>query len=746
MYCVTPKYIAIQEGKEKMEENTTGDITIIFDDFTTEGGYTYVYPEATSSIFPIKEAAHSGEVGLKISLDNNTYSGAAIGFAPIDFSKIKSHSAVEFWIKGENGGEKFIFSLLDTEEDNQKVATSVNSISFVKVTKEWKKVTIPLSKFGDFGKWWDGKQEQDGKFNWQRVCEVRFSIIPSPQPFVIYVDDIVFNKNLEKKEELLPEIEVITSDKTNDGCFIGVFGEGYQANINAIKDLEKKIGKKFAQIMWYCDWNTKFPLNECEKLYNAGYIPHITWEPWIWGKEGKINLDNIINGEWDKYIESWALSIKNFGKPLFLRVAHEFNGDWYPWSVPKNGMNPKKYITAWKHIHNIFTRIGVKNVQWIWCPGNDSIPNVPENDFIKAYPGDEYVDWIGIDGYNFGTAGGSGKWVSFDEIFSQIYIRIIKEIPNKPIMIGEFACGNMGGKKPAWIRNMGKVLKTKYPAIKSIVWFNVDKETDWRIDDEIETIKAAREVFIDKYFLVSAESLIKVPEKIKSKRNEYLKLLSLLDKSSKEKPVLKIPRRKNDIIIDGNLSDWEYYNSIKLDKREEFIEYGAEWGSEDDSIGNIKFCWDDKNLYIGAEITDDFPLVNPYKGNEIWRGDCLEIVIGTNPKADVQRKNFVDGDYQVGISSGAENIQPSIWIWTKNKPATDYEAVTQKINKGYILEVKFPWSNLNNFKPEIGLKYGFDFAIDDADENGEREMQQIWFGDDSFYKNPSVWGFAEFVK
>ena len=167
-------------------------------------------------------------------------------------------------------------------------------------------------------------------------------------------------------------------------------------------------------------------------------------------------------------------------------------------------------------------------------------------------------------------------------------------------------------------------------------------------------------------------------------------------------------------------------------------------GEENDLIGKIKFCWDAQYFYIGADIIDDFPLVNPHQNENIWMGDCLEFVIGTEPKADKGRTSFAEGDYQVLVSSGTKTAKPTIWIWTKERAAAGYELVAGKKAGGYTLEAKIPWSNFNNFIPKSGLKIGFDFAVDDADETEQRETQSVWSGDSSFHENPSVWGILEF--
>ena len=109
----------------------------------------------------------------------------------------------------------------------------------------------------------------------------------------------------------------------------------------------------------------------------------------------------IVAGDFDGYIRSWAKAAADWGKPLMLRFAQEMNGNWYPWGAGVNGNAPGEYAKAYRHVHKIFTSVGATNVIWIWSPnvlypGGASLSSV--------YPGNAYVNWIGVDGYNFGTS------------------------------------------------------------------------------------------------------------------------------------------------------------------------------------------------------------------------------------------------------------------------------------------------------------------------------------------------------
>lgn len=281
--------------------------------------------------------------------------------------------------------------------------------------------------------------------------------------------------------------------------------------------------KDIAIEMFFLGWPSNFPATKCNEISNNGSIPHITWMPQVSGSP--YPLDGIINGTYDNYIKSFANGAKTFAKPLFIRLGHEFNGDWYTYGGANNGggtLNgfgdptkadgPERFIAAYKHVHDLFVGQGVTNIVWIWCLNNGSSPtaawNVPE----AYYPGDDYVDWIGFDGYNFGTSQTWSGWVDFRGIYYPLYTKF--ESYNKPIMIGEYASVENGGNKADWIHYAYLYTHYSFPKIKAITWFHVAKTegtvfTDWRINSSTTSLTAYQDAIADPYFLSSIVTDVK---------------------------------------------------------------------------------------------------------------------------------------------------------------------------------------------------------------------------------------------
>src|SRR5262249_21209548 len=182
-------------------------------------------------------------------------------------------------------------------------------------------------------------------------------------------------------------------------------------------------------------------------------------------------LSKIIGGQYDSYLTQWAQAAKAWGHPFFIRLFHEFNGNWVPWNETVNGNQPGQFVATWRHIHDIFTAVGATNVSWVWSP---NIEAPTQTDLPGLYPGDTYVDWLGIDGYNFGTCSHGGtSYPSFDQVFRSTYNKLASIAPAKPIMIAEVAAEECGGDKGAWINDMLTVqLPNNYPRVSAVVWWN----------------------------------------------------------------------------------------------------------------------------------------------------------------------------------------------------------------------------------------------------------------------------------
>lgn len=209
------------------------------------------------------------------------------------------------------------------------------------------------------------------------------------------------------------------------------------------------------------------------------------------------------------------------------------------------------------------------------------------------------------------------------------------------------------------------------------------------------------------------------------------------------KPPVEIPKATKAINIDGNLEEYQNLKpSIKMDNESyEKLGYNP-WDGIEDLSADIYLLWDDENLYVAAKVVDDVPFLNNQEANEIWDGDCFEVVLGMDETADPERPIYGKGDYQIGLSPGNnKDIKPSEWVWHRDDYAGGIVVASMSAEGGYAIEAKIPFQVLGGFKPEPGKKLDLDVAIDDADKN-KREIQFVWSGSKNFYMSPSEWGRA----
>jgi hypothetical protein len=143
-------------------------------------------------------------------------------------------------------------------------------------------------------------------------------------------------------------------------------------------------------------------------------------------------------------------------------------------------------VAAWRHVHDRFTAIGATNAIWIWSP--NVITARPAVRLAPLYPGDEYVDWMGMVGYYrrvYFDENGKEKEPSFTNTY-QTTLDELRDTALKPIVITELGATEVGGNKPQWIRSLFDGLAAN-PDIIGFVWFNHSVNgTDWRIESSAD--------------------------------------------------------------------------------------------------------------------------------------------------------------------------------------------------------------------------------------------------------------------
>jgi len=305
-----------------------------------------------------------------------------------------------------------------------------------------------------------------------------------------------------------------------NGAFIGVFKPPAPFKAEELDAYREISDKHPAVLMWFQPWAesgaNQFDTAAVVATLRAGTIPMITWEPWNPGVDSNLvknpgeqpeyKLQRIIDGEFDDYIREWARAIRNVGGPVMLRPMHEMNGDWYPWGAEANGNTPVQFIAAWRHVHDLFEEEGATNVTWVWSVNRTSHPDVRENRPAALYPGDDYVDWTAMSGFNWGTTRQWMTWMTFDDLYEEP-IKFLESV-GKPIAISEFGSVEVSGDKAEWIEDAYERIRIEHPLVGIVVYYdNPEKglkgEQDWQIASSPESLAAYQEAVSDPYYVAA---------------------------------------------------------------------------------------------------------------------------------------------------------------------------------------------------------------------------------------------------
>lgn len=279
---------------------------------------------------------------------------------------------------------------------------------------------------------------------------------------------------------------------TFDSMFFGAWVGGPEetpqptaANVAAFERLQDRhldVISVFS--LWqYNDWNWTRTYADIAK--QNGSILLVTWMPTPY------TAADILSGKCDSYIDDFARGVKDFGDEIWLRPLHEANGDWYTWGTGTDGVNNSsdKVAEAFRYIVKRFRAIDVPNVKWVWTTNASN--SGAGSSLTGAYPGDEYVDYNSIDGYNWGAAQSWSSWQSFSSVFSKAYNAL--SAYDKPLFIAEFSSSEKGGNKAKWINDMFRDLPTKFPKIIGLMWFSQSKENnegDWALNTSDAAVEA----------------------------------------------------------------------------------------------------------------------------------------------------------------------------------------------------------------------------------------------------------------
>lgn len=298
--------------------------------------------------------------------------------------------------------------------------------------------------------------------------------------------------------------------------YFGMYTEQSPFNWATLDATAAKIGAQPSLAGYFGGWDEPFRANAVTRSWQKGMLPLLTWESRPIAAANDVidepaySLPVIINGGFDDYLRQYARDIVATGLPLAIRLDHEMNGDWYPWAETTgtgqsiNGNSPGDYVKMWQHVHDIFQAEGANElVIWVWAPNrvdNLLAPLKTPEKLASLYPGDDYVDWVGMSSY-LRPPYRAGQQFTFDATFAQTLTQL-RGLTDKPILLAEVGASEIEGHKAEWVTSLFDNLNK--PANADVIgfsWFNltitsyvggVRATNDWRIDSRADSLAAFR--------------------------------------------------------------------------------------------------------------------------------------------------------------------------------------------------------------------------------------------------------------
>lgn len=281
-----------------------------------------------------------------------------------------------------------------------------------------------------------------------------------------------FSADSGRAVPLAPAAAALLAQLRDGPQFWGVYEPGAPLLSDNLHALERKIGFTFPFLLIYTDLTTS---NVGEQLRAGAALDRVVELTLHVPREAPAApptyFYELLDGAHDSALHAYAGQVRDFGAPLLFRLNNEMNGDWCQYCAYSTSQDAELFRAAWHHIFRVFADEGVSNALWVWNPHDRSFPDFRYNHPALYYPGNEFVDLVGMTGYSNGTYFPNEIWRSFDEIYAPMYGEYAAMFPDKPFVITEFACSAFGGDKAAWIRDALRRLPS-YPRIRVAIWWN----------------------------------------------------------------------------------------------------------------------------------------------------------------------------------------------------------------------------------------------------------------------------------
>jgi mannan endo-1,4-beta-mannosidase len=253
---------------------------------------------------------------------------------------------------------------------------------------------------------------------------------------------------------------------------LGIFEPGVPESYTPVSHFSAVSGVQPNLDVYYSGWYEPFRAAFAAEAARHGAVTIVQVDP------TGINLAAVATGAYDTYLHSYAHAVRSYGHQVILSFGHEMNASWYSWGFTRTPA--ATFVAAWRHIVTVFRAAGVRNVTWLWTvnvTGSSRVASI-----APWWPGDDYVTWVGIDGYFYGVS------QTFGSLFGPT-ITAVRAISGAPVLIAETGATPAAG-KPAKIASVFAGVHAY--GLLGFVWFDADTNQDWRISEDPAAVAALR--------------------------------------------------------------------------------------------------------------------------------------------------------------------------------------------------------------------------------------------------------------
>lgn len=254
----------------------------------------------------------------------------------------------------------------------------------------------------------------------------------------------------------------LNSLPTAPGSYIGLYTHGSPASYAGVKAFTMATGVTPSVVVYYSGWLEPFQVRFATTVAHDGAIPLVQIDP------TSTSVAAIAGGQYDSYLSAYAKVVRAYHRPVILSFGHEMNGHWYSWGYTHT--SPTVFVAAWRHIVTLFRALGAQNVTWLW-----TINTIHETTGVPSprpwWPGNSYVNWVGIDGY----------FTNSSSVFPSVFgptIVYARALTHDPILISETSATPVTS-QPAKIADLFAGIHLY--GLLGFVWFDSSEGVDWRL-------------------------------------------------------------------------------------------------------------------------------------------------------------------------------------------------------------------------------------------------------------------------